>query len=36
MLAKGVGLSDQERSEVKKQIKQYIKEIDDCLAQINA
>ena len=36
MLAKGVGLSDQERSEVKKQIKQYINEIDDCLAQINA
>jgi hypothetical protein len=36
MLAKGVGLSDEERSEVKKQIKHYINEIDDCLAQINA
>lgn len=36
MLAKGVGLSEQERSEVKKQIKQYIHEIDDCIAQINA
>lgn len=35
-LAKGVGLSDEERSEVKKQIKHYINEIDDCLAKINA
>lgn len=35
-LAKGVGLSDQERNEVKKQIKHYINEIDDCLAKINA
>lgn len=35
-LAKGVGLSEQERSEVKKQIKHYINEIDDCLAKINA
>lgn len=35
-LAKGVGLSEQEKSEVKKQIKHYINEIDDCLAKINA
>lgn len=35
-LAKGVGLSEQERNEVKKQIKHYINEIDDCLAKINA
>ncbi len=35
-LAKGVGLSDQERNKVKKQIEHYINEIDDCLAKINA
>lgn len=35
-LAKGVGLSDQERTEVKKQIKHYINEIDDCIAKMNA
>ena len=35
-LAKGVGLSEQERSAVKKQIKFYIEEIDECLAKINA
>jgi|GEM_PF-5143160 len=34
-LAKGVGLSDNERNEVKKQIRHYINEIDDCLAKIN-
>lgn len=35
-LAKGVGLSNQERENVKKQIEHYINEIDDCLAKINA
>lgn len=35
-LAKGVGLSNQERDQVKKQIEYYIDEIDDCLAKINA
>lgn len=35
-LAKGVGLSEQERAEVKNQIKHYINEIDVCLAKINA
>ena len=34
-LAKGVGLSDRERMEVKKQIKHYISEIDECLAKMN-
>jgi chaperonin cofactor prefoldin len=34
-LAKGVGLSDSERIAVKKQIKHYISEIDECLAKMN-
>lgn len=34
-LAKGVGLSEQDRVEVKKQIKHYINEIDDCLAKMS-
>jgi chromosome segregation ATPase len=34
-LAKGVGLSDSERTAVKKQIKHYIGEIDECLAKMN-
>lgn len=35
-LAPKTGLTDKERVEVKKQLKQYINEIDDCLAKMNA
>lgn len=35
MLAKGVHLSENERKEVKKQLRIYIKEIDKCLAALN-
>jgi phage gp16-like protein len=35
-LAKGVGITEREKVEVKKQIKHYISEIDDCLAKMNA
>lgn len=34
-LAKGVGLSERDRMEVKKQIRHYINEIDDCLAKMS-
>ncbi len=34
-LAKGVGLSERDRVEVKRQIKHYINEIDDCLAKMS-
>jgi chromosome segregation ATPase len=34
-LAKDVGLSERDRVEVKKQIKHYINEIDDCLAKMS-